>query len=203
MHLHACFVRHLDISMDLFIHPKAPTQNTCAHCQRSFSPKRTFRSASPRQPFVPGEPPILHHFPFPSTPQFVFFSNRAADSTTTKSSTHSWQLPLPPSLPYHLSEGPRIIQPVCVSSTPGGSLSFRRKPTHSTHRTTHLNLPIQPPFSTSVSTKGRESYIGFSFRQAAISNYFRHRFPTTQNLSFPLRILRSAPFNSTCVEAKG
>ena len=73
-----------------YVHLKAPTQVTCAHCQRSLSPELQalgFRSTPAT--FRPGEPHILHHFSFPSTPQFVFLSNQTANPTTTKSSTSS------------------------------------------------------------------------------------------------------------------
>lgn len=52
-----------------FVHPKAPTQVTCAHCQRSFLLKnQAFRFVLATVTFRPGEPLILHHLSFPSTP---------------------------------------------------------------------------------------------------------------------------------------
>jgi len=146
LHLHACFVRHLDISMDLFIHPKAPTQNTCAHCQRSFSPETpTFRPSFQPGTFRPGEPPILHHFPFPSTPQFVFLSEPTADSTTEK------RLPIPGNFRRRLhfsftSVKGRESYIRFPFRQPLASLPFRQNPTPLNRRTTHPESLDPDPF---------------------------------------------------------
>jgi hypothetical protein len=171
LHLHACFVRHLDISMDLFIHPKAPTQNTCAHCQRSFSPEAILSSRFNPATFRPGEPPILHHFPFPSTPQFVFLFEPTVNSTTEKRPACPWRLSSPPSLRHHLSEGPRIIQPVFVSSTLGAQLSQHRKPTHSTSRQLTRNLSAPAPLQLPPQRRGanRTSVFRFVKRQVRLN----------------------------------
>jgi hypothetical protein len=61
-----CFVGPLALVGQSSIHRKAPTQVTCAHCQRSITCDSFFRTA-PRR-FVPGEPPILHPVTGSSTP---------------------------------------------------------------------------------------------------------------------------------------
>ena len=135
------------------VHLKAPTQVTCAHCQRSLWPETQalgfrFYPAT----FRPGEPHILHHFSFPSTPQFVFLYHRTRPPTLPPKSF--------PTLPTfasacRLCEGARIITPVRLSSTPSQRFSSNESANQSprTNRHDHLN----PRLCFYASAKGRES----------------------------------------------
>lgn len=116
------------------VHLKAPTQVTCAHCQRSFSPElQALGFRSNPATFRPGEPHILHPFSLPSTPQFVFFSNRAANFYHRENFNLRRLLPASPLLRFRLSEGARIITPVYRSSTPAARLFFNRRTANQLH----------------------------------------------------------------------
>lgn len=144
-------VRRLDISWT-FIHPKAPTQNTCAHCQRSLQPEiRALTPIPTRQHFVPVSRVSYIPFRFRQHPSSSF-SQPNQPPTLPQKAFHPRRPSPSPRLSVSASTGPRIIQPVLASSTPSNDHFPRHRQRRSYHRTTHpLHLYI-------TSAKGRESY---------------------------------------------
>ena len=151
-------VRRLDISWTL-IHPKAPTQNTCAHCQRSLQPEiRALTPIPTRQHFVPVSRVSYIPFRFRQHPSSSF-SQPNPTSTLPQKAFHLRRPSPSPRLSVSASTGPRIIQPVLASSTPSNALL----PRHRQHR----SYPAQPapPPQHPPQRRGANPNIGFRFRK--------------------------------------
>ncbi len=143
-------VRRLDISWTL-IHPKAPTQNTCAHCQRSLQPEiRALTPIPTRQHFVPVSRVSYISFRVRQHPNSSF-SSPNPPPTTPQKAFHPRRPSPSPRLSVSASTGPRIIQPVRASSTPSNDLVPRHQQLRS--------HSVQPTPLTSTSRLGEGARI--------------------------------------------
>jgi hypothetical protein len=129
-------LRRLDISWTL-IHPKAPTQNTCAHCQRSLQPEiRALTPIPTRQHFVPVSRTSYIPFRFRQHPSSSF-SQPNQPPTLPQKAFHP-RRPSPPSPPQRLrlnraanhTASPRFVNPQQRSSSSSPATPLTPRTTH-------------------------------------------------------------------------
>jgi hypothetical protein len=156
------------------VHLKAPTQVTCAHCQRSLSPElQALGFRSNPATFRPGEPHILHPFSLPSTPRFVFFFEPGRQLNHHEKPQ---SLAATPRLPHHrVSASARgANHNPCLPFVNPRSASFFQPAAESTHLKP-LPRRAAPPINRPAHRRGANSTIALPFGKPRKRNLFRRR----------------------------